>query len=86
MPLQGFKTSIQGCDHTLKISMSNHTTWTAEKCPSKSKIKKNNNKCCFKGIEPQFRGTITLLKYLCQTIAPEQLIRAQSNLILKKQK
>ena len=38
----------------------------------------------FKGVEPLVNGPITLWKYLCRTIAPDQLIRGQLNLILKK--
>ena len=40
MLLQGSWTPTKGCDHTLKISMSNHSTWTTEYCSIKSKIKK----------------------------------------------
>ena len=43
-------------------------------------------KCCFKGLKPLFRDAITLLKFLCRTIAPERLIGARLNLKLKNKK
>ena len=38
----------------------------------------------FRGVEPLISGPITFWKYLCRNIAPERMIRAQLNLILKK--
>ena len=37
----------------------------------------------FKVLKPLFRDVITFLKFLCRTIGPERLIRAQLNLNLK---
>ena len=40
MLLQGSRTPIKGSDHTLKISISNHSTWTTDYSPIKSKFEK----------------------------------------------
>ena len=47
---------------------------------------KKKIKCCFKGLEPLFRGPIQLQKFLCRTTAPEQLNSAQLNLKIRKKK
>ena len=44
MFLQVFLSSIQGCDHTLKVSMSNHSTEMTDYSPIKSKNKNNEIK------------------------------------------